>query len=288
MDVDLKLISVVVPTAHRPELLKDCLSSLLEQDFPKELYEVIVVDDGDGEAASVVDAISRGIDTRIFHIKCGKHDVNAARNLGIQSARSEVVCLVDDDTVAPSRWLRSLAEGIQRHPDVECFAGGVQPLFEGRPPRSCGCWLPGAHLDLGSEEHEAHAWGCNMAIRKAAFDLAGPFRQGMDIETDTEWQLRLRSHGGRVLWIPDAWLWHRRVQSDLRTPRLLSQHFRRGMLLVELGHVPTRAVVARIFVRSLLHAALRRCTNGLFRAARSAGMAIALIRGRRGKFQATR
>ena len=72
MDVNLKPILVVVPTAHRLELLKDCLSSLVEQDFTNELYEVIVVDDGDGEAAGVVDAMSRGIDTRIFHIQCAK------------------------------------------------------------------------------------------------------------------------------------------------------------------------------------------------------------------------
>jgi glycosyltransferase involved in cell wall biosynthesis len=72
MDVNLKPISVVVPTAHRLELLKDCLSSLVEQVFPNELYEAIVVDDGDGEAAGVVDAMSRGIDTRIFHIQFAK------------------------------------------------------------------------------------------------------------------------------------------------------------------------------------------------------------------------
>ena len=46
------LVSVVVPTYRRPQLLERCLQALLSQDFPPEAYEVIVVDDGPEDAAT--------------------------------------------------------------------------------------------------------------------------------------------------------------------------------------------------------------------------------------------
>lgn len=42
-------VSVVVPTYQRRELLRKCLSSLLNQDFPGDRYEIIVVEDGSDE-----------------------------------------------------------------------------------------------------------------------------------------------------------------------------------------------------------------------------------------------
>ena len=40
------LVSVVVPTYRRPQLLDRCLRALLAQNFPPHAYEIIVVDDG--------------------------------------------------------------------------------------------------------------------------------------------------------------------------------------------------------------------------------------------------
>ncbi len=42
-------ISVVIPTFRRPQLLQNCLASLMKQNFPKTDFEVIVVSDGPDE-----------------------------------------------------------------------------------------------------------------------------------------------------------------------------------------------------------------------------------------------
>ena len=39
-------ISIVIITYNRPQLLRQCLPLLIEQDYPKEKYEIVIVDDG--------------------------------------------------------------------------------------------------------------------------------------------------------------------------------------------------------------------------------------------------
>src|SRR3954463_13355474 len=42
----LPMVSVVIPTHHRPELLRRCLAAVLEQAYPSDRFEIIVVEDG--------------------------------------------------------------------------------------------------------------------------------------------------------------------------------------------------------------------------------------------------
>ncbi|MBI3573830.1 glycosyltransferase [Candidatus Kaiserbacteria bacterium] len=87
------LVSVVIPTKNRPELLKRALTSVVAQTYKD--FEAIVVDDGDGSAAAMVASFG---DSRIRSIKNnGVHGGGAARNLGIREAKGEFVAFLDDD-----------------------------------------------------------------------------------------------------------------------------------------------------------------------------------------------
>lgn len=113
--------SVVVPTCGRPELLDRCLASLLDQDLDPRDYEVIVVDDqGSDETRCLVEgwskrARARGVEVRYARTGSARGPA-AARNVGWQAARSEIIAFTDDDCVPTPSWLRH---------GLEVFVDGV-------------------------------------------------------------------------------------------------------------------------------------------------------------------
>jgi len=272
-------VSVIVPTRNRSSLLADTLRGLLAQDFPQELYEVIVVDDGSNQPVQVTNSVRL-----VQHSR--PRGPNAARNTGVRAARSNLLCFVDDDIEAPPGWLRASVEGAQRHRDVLAFAGRVRIRLEGRGPRFCD-EMPlvaqgESELDFGAEEVIAeYACGCNLVVRPEAFEGIGFFREDHPLYFDeTEWIDRLRKSGAEVLYLPSALIWHRRTSADLRLGARVRRAFLRGY-----GEAFTRSAAEAPFERSelarrlagipglMLHSFRHRCTFGICASADEIGKA---------------
>jgi glycosyltransferase involved in cell wall biosynthesis len=258
-------VSVVVPTVDRSAVLGDCLEALVAQAHDD--YEVIVVDDGsrDGTRALVERFAERDEGPAIRYTRLEGQGAGAARNAGIALSRAELVCFVDDDALPPSGWLSALVAGAARHPEAEGLGGPVRPRFDGQAPRTCRAHdLAGAHLDCGPEDTEVdEVWGCNMAVRRSAVDRIGVFDERLKVAEDWDWLRRLRAAGGQVLYLPEAWIVHRRLASDLRVPGLAVEYCRRGYVVATRDASVASPTAARGFLASLAHAARRRCTRGL-------------------------
>ena len=89
------LVSVVVPTCGRPNLLRRCLAALQQQTLAREAYEVIVIDDTELRSGPA-----------------------AARNRGWRRSRAPVVAFTDDDTVPDARWLEAGLAAIRNGADA--------------------------------------------------------------------------------------------------------------------------------------------------------------------------
>lgn len=86
------MISVLIPTKGRPEMLREALLSLRRQTFPH--WEAVVAEDGEGEGLAVVRALE---DPRVRGLRNpGKGQV-MARQAALEAARGEVVLFLDDD-----------------------------------------------------------------------------------------------------------------------------------------------------------------------------------------------
>ena len=103
------LVSVVVPTCGRVGLLERCLAALDGQDIPREMYEVLVVDDSaDASAAPVVERIASEATMNVRCVRAGPVAGPAhARNVGWRAARGGIIAFTDDDCVPAPRWLRA-------------------------------------------------------------------------------------------------------------------------------------------------------------------------------------
>ncbi len=93
--------SIVIPTVDRRSELARCLAAIERLDYPREAYEVIVVDDGGREP---VDQTRTGVQV----IRQPNAGPAAARNRGATAARGRWVAFTDDDCEPAADWLREL------------------------------------------------------------------------------------------------------------------------------------------------------------------------------------
>jgi len=104
-NVNFPLVSIIVVNYNGRRFLKDCFSSLLNLNYPKNKLEIIMVDNGsqDGSVTYV-----RRYFPKVKIIKNKKNNYAQANNLGILRSKGEFIALVNNDTKADKDWLISL------------------------------------------------------------------------------------------------------------------------------------------------------------------------------------
>ena len=281
--MDPPALTVVVPTRGRAAYLEVTLDSLRHQ-RTRTPHELLVVDDGAGDATPEV-AERSGV-RLIRHGE--RRSLNAARNTGLREAAAPLVAFVDDDVLVPPGWLDALVEGAARHPEADAFGGPIRPRFEGGAPRACGREDPPiTTLDLGPEDVEAEmVWGANFAVRRSAVERVGEFDETLDRShgDEEEWLLRLRAAGGRIVYLADAGLEHRRSAQDsgLRPLARAAYHRGRGARSSDhrRGQAPALARELRVLVGCGWHTVRRACPQGVIMGAHAAGRLVEALRPR--------
>ena len=104
------LVSVVVPTYNRPEMLLEALKSILNQSYRN--FEIIVVNDGGKDVSSVI-APYEGMG-KITYIELDENKGPAAtRNCGLQKARGKYVAYLDDDDIYLHKHIETLVSALE-------------------------------------------------------------------------------------------------------------------------------------------------------------------------------
>jgi GT2 family glycosyltransferase len=278
--------TIVIPTRERPAYLEVALASVAPQAAAAGA-EVIVVDDGSLDANA---QLAQRAGARYVALGTPR-GLNAARNAGLDAARGELVAFIDDDVEVRAGWLDALLRAAREDPAAEVFTGPILARFEGRAAqrRTCGREGPPiTHTDLGAGDRDVRrAWGANMAIRRRAFGAVGrfdPHRRcwGGDEE---EWEQRLLDAGGRIRYVADAALDHRRAPRDATIRALMRNAALRGREARDYDEqehrAPSLAAELRVLAGCVWHTARRRCANGPVMAAHSWGRLARALDGRR-------
>lgn len=190
------LISVIIPTCHRDDLLAACLARFAShaQTLTVENYEVIVSDDGSRTTAREL------VVEKFPWVKWTagpKRGPAANRNHGASLATGEWLAFVDDDCEPDSGWLKAITKKMSDADVVE------------------GKTICPAKRDTPFEEHVENLtggvlWSCNFAIRRDVFRRLGGFDEDF-LEAggeDMELAWRIRRNGLRVAFAPDAIVFH--------------------------------------------------------------------------------
>jgi len=113
------LISIVVPTSDRPDLLKESLISLKNQTYSN--IELIVVDDNSIEYKKNKEICAKLKVKYIFLER--KSYKGKCCNVGVASSKGEYICFFDDDDIAKPFMLENYVKAINADPSIDIISG---------------------------------------------------------------------------------------------------------------------------------------------------------------------
>ena len=157
------LVSVVIPTYHRPDLLRRAVASALAQDVVGwDLEVVVAVSDPACVEDRATAADLAASDPRVLIAESTGHGAGASRNAGLAAARGEVLAFLDDDCQAQPGWL---AAGLDALRDADLVQGRTTPPYQ---PRRWDRFIWVTSL--------SYVWECcNLFIRRRFVDAVGGF-----------------------------------------------------------------------------------------------------------------
>lgn len=109
------MVSVIIVCLNEEACIGAAIESLLAQTYERDLFEILVVDNGSSDATpSIVAAFMSRVPTLRWVTNPSK-GIAISRNVGLREARHPYVAFIDADCIAPSTWLAGLVEGFVRH-----------------------------------------------------------------------------------------------------------------------------------------------------------------------------
>ena len=225
------LVSVIIATRDRGDLLRCCITSLAEHGQGNPPTELIVIDNGSSEPETLhyLAHLEQQENVRVLR-RPGKFNYAALNNEAVSLARGELIALMNNDVEATHPgWLAAMA-GQALRPEIG--AVGAKLLFPDGTIQHAGVLLGiggiagHAHKYLAAEEegyqlrlHLAHnlsaVTAATLVVRKALFEAVGGF-DAINFAVnynDVDFCLRLIKAGYRNLFCPDAVLIHHESKS---------------------------------------------------------------------------
>lgn len=188
------MISVVVPAYNEEENIAACLESLNRQTFPRNEYEIIVVD---GNSKDRTRELATPLADIVF-VQTSKR-VGGARNDGALRAKGEIVAFTDADCIIPPDWVERIRSDFAAHHPVLLY-GTVYPKEAGFR-NSIALDMANTFARIGYYTRTLfYTLGCNTVVDRTAFIRAGMYRS-MDAGEDIELALRMKNFG-RILFDP--------------------------------------------------------------------------------------
>ena len=198
--------TVIIPSFERPERLRACLASLL--DDPDDAFEVLVVDDG---SRAPLAPICAEFGARVRCLRQANQGPAAARNRGAEHARGGFLAFTDDDCQPHPGWVRELRRA-HGGDDGVLVGGRVQNGLPKIPFSSASQALCDYLYDYfeASEGRADFFTSNNVGASKAGFLRAGGFDESFPLAAaeDRDFGLRWRGSGGRLVFAPDAVVTH--------------------------------------------------------------------------------
>ena len=108
-------VSIVLGVYNGAEIIGDCLESLLNQNYPADAYDIIVVENGSTD--NTTEVVKR-YPVRLFHNSV--RGLAPARNTGISQSNADIIAFTDADCIADPNWLSALVK-----PYADPEVGGV-------------------------------------------------------------------------------------------------------------------------------------------------------------------
>lgn len=207
------MISVIVPAYNAEDTLGDCLVALETQTLNRDRYEVIVVDDGSTDRTA---EIARRHDVQL--IRQPNAGPAVARNRGAQAAlrqaqdtaQGDLLIFTDADCAPAPDWIERMIAPFRRNPEVAGAKGVYRTRQRERVARFVQLEYEGKYARMARQDHIDFVDTYSAAYRRDVFLANGGFDAVFPTPSveDQEFSFRLARKGYRLVFVPDAVVYH--------------------------------------------------------------------------------
>lgn len=211
-------ISVIIPTLNRPAILQQTIKDLLRQEYPEDRWEILVIDQSDMFNPHLFADFPK-----VRHLRLERKNLGLARNIGAQEAEGEILIFLDDDVrITKPHFLIAHVRNY-KDPAVGAVAGRVLQPYD-KPvsklhPDKVGRITPHLLLVTGNfnwnrRQPVEGVPGGNFSVRRSIFLEVGGFDTnfiGTAHFEESEFSIRVRKAGYKIMFEPDAELRHLRA-----------------------------------------------------------------------------
>lgn len=187
-------VSIVVPVYNGERTVQRCVESLIAQNYPADLLEIIFVDNKSKDKTCLILQPYVNSGRIVLISETSVLNAYGARNTGVRAAKGEIIAFTDADCEATPNWLREITNSFQ-DPDIGCVAGEILPA---QPISVIEKYGDESFLSQrkGVGQQFPPVKGGNCAFRKKIFYEVGFFRDDHPSGGDTElaWRMAQKSH----------------------------------------------------------------------------------------------
>ncbi len=251
-----KLVSIIIVTRNRQEEVLACLKSVWEMDYPN--FEIILVDNASN------DNTIKEVKEKFPKVKIVKSEknlgANGGKNLGQTQAKGEYLFFLDSDTIVDKKLLSEMVNVAES----EAKIGMVCPKMYYQDKKNI-IWYAGADINLltsqakniGNHEEDkgqfdqiretSFAPTAYLVTKTVAEKLKGHGEMFFMGYVDSDYGYRTKEAGFKVVFCPQAMLWHRLGQEEnVKSIRALgynlplrAYYFARNRVVFMKYHAPT-------------------------------------------------
>ena len=199
-------VSVVIPVLNDLEGLSKCLNALEKQTYPRQNYEIIIVDNGSEKDISAITSLFDNVTL----IRENYPTSSAARNKGISIARGEVLAFTDADCIPDREWIENGVKSILSIQNYGLVGGNVE-IFVKNPKKITGTELFEKITAFKQEEYitKLHfSTSANAFILKEVIEKVGLFDNTLKSGADLEWGKRIFQAGYKQVYASNAKVMH--------------------------------------------------------------------------------
>lgn len=254
----LPLVSVLIPMRNEERHIEACLRSLAGQDYPRQRFEVLVMDGASTDRSrELAESLARREDLPLRVIDNPGRTAARGLNIGLREARGDVIVRVDAHTAVAPDFLKESVTVLQET-NADGVGGPIESVGEGPVGEAIALAMSSpfgignAHFRYSRETRYTDTVAFP-AYRRGLFEEVGGFAEDIEYGEDDEFNYRLGDAGGKLLLTP-------RIKSLYYTRSSLSALFRQylgyGRAKVEVLRRHPRQARLRQFVPAVFVAAL--------------------------------
>ena len=196
-------VTVLIDTYNHERFVERAITSVIEQDFPPDEMEILVVDDGSTDATP---SIVKRFAPRVTYIRKENGGQASAFNLGIPRARSEIIAFLDGDDWWQHNKVSAVVDAFEKNPQAGVVGHGIFQIDSLTGNGSALSPQQPGYFELRSDEgaQKFRNFMCflgtsRVAIRRSLLEKVLPIPDALVVEADEFMSAAAIAHGGAYL-----------------------------------------------------------------------------------------